>query len=84
MGKVGAEWAKQFNFSTAFKKRAKCDPNGVEIVIFLEKSINHTATNAPPPDHRLYEMIELQHFAQRATQSTHFSNKKNFNFQAPS
>ena len=27
-------------------------------------------------------MIELHHFAQIATQSRHFLNKKNFNFQA--
>ena len=83
MGKVGTEWAKQFSFSTGFKKRAKCDPNDAETVIFLEKSKNHTATRASPPDHRLYEMIELQHSAQHATQSRHFSNKKNFNFQVP-
>ena len=77
MGEQEAKWAEQF-FFTGFQKRGKCDPNGVKTVIFLKKTKNHTATRASP-DLRLYEMIELQRFAQLATQSRHFSK----NFQAP-
>ena len=39
---------------------------------------------ASPPDPRLYEMIDLHHFAQLAIKSRYFSNKKFVNFQTPS
>ena len=46
--KVRAEWAKLFNFSIGFWKHAKCDPNGVEIVLLSKKSKNCSATGALP------------------------------------
>ena len=55
------------------------------MVIFFLKNQKIALNKGFAPDSRLHhEMMELQHLAQLATQSRHFSNKKNFNFQAPS
>ena len=49
----------------------------LKYLFFFKKTIkNRQAAGAFPPDLRLYEMIELQHFVQLATQFRHFSNKK--------
>ena len=56
----------------------------LNLLFFLDRSKNRTATEVSPPDLRLCETIELHHFAQLATPIESFFRQKNFNFQAPS
>ena len=65
-GKVGTEWAKQFNFSTGFKKRAKCDPNDAESYFPRKVKKSHSDKGfAPRPpfirDDRVAALCSARH-----------------------